>query len=289
MAVTVLYAGALPCAWAQSAAVAAKKSQTPVCDRAAFRAVVDVGHTAESPGAKSARGFGEFDFNLRLATVIHKGLVAAGFNRSVLLITEGRTRPGLAERVARANGMAPDLFLSIHHDSVPDSFLGVWEYEGEKHGYSDRFKGHSLFISTDNGDFQGSLEFGRMLGSQLRARGLQYTPHYTEKFMGRRQRTLVDAETGVYRYDQLIVLKNTHMPAVLLEAGSIINRQEELLMSSPERIGAISAAVTEAVDAFCAVRRPLAPERIARPPAVASKPSLAPSASAQPASASKPR
>ena len=128
-----------------------------------------------------------------------------------------------------------------------------------------------------------------MLGSQLKARGLQYTPHYTEKFMGRRQRVLVDAENGVYRYDQLIVLKNTHMPAVLLEAGSIINRQEELLMSSPERIGAISAAVTEAVDAFCAVRRPLAPERIARPPAVASKPSLAPSASAQPASASKPR
>jgi N-acetylmuramoyl-L-alanine amidase len=288
-AAAVLYGGALQCAWAQSAVSAAKKSQTPVCDRAAFRVVVDVGHTADSPGAKSARGFGEFDFNLGLAMAIEQTLLEAGFNRTVLLITEGPTRKGLAERVTRANGASADLFLSIHHDSVPDSFLQFWEHEGEKHGYSDRFKGHSLFISSDNADFQGSLLFGRMLGSQLRARGLQYTPHYTEKFMGHRQRVLVDAEAGVYRYDQLIVLKNTDMPAVLLEAGSIINRQEELVMASPERQALISAAVADAVDSFCAMRRPLVPERIARPPAGASKPALAPSAAAQPANPPQPR
>ena len=42
--------------------------------------------------------------------------------------------------------------------------------------------------------------------------------------MGHRRRILVDAEDGVYRYDQLIVLRQTKMPAVLLEAGSIVNR-----------------------------------------------------------------
>jgi N-acetylmuramoyl-L-alanine amidase len=40
--------------------------------------------------------------------------------------------------------------------------------------------------------------------------------------MGRYRRELVDAEVGVYRFDQLIVLRMTRMPAVLLEAGSII-------------------------------------------------------------------
>ena len=59
----------------------------------------------------------------------------------------------------------------------------------------------------------------------------------------------------MYRYDQLIVLKNTQMPAVLLEAGSIINRDEELLMSS-ERQSAISAAVTDAVKAFARCESP---------------------------------
>jgi N-acetylmuramoyl-L-alanine amidase len=249
------------------------------CDRAAFRIVVDVGHTAESPGAISARGIWEYEYNLRLATLIEQDLLHAGFGRTVLLVTEGRARKSLAERVARANALSPDLFLSIHHDSVPDRFLERWEYEGEEHYFSDRFKGHSIFISSDNADPNGSLLFGHLMGEQLKARGLQYTPHYVEKFMGHRQRLLVDARAGVYRYDQLIVLKSTRMPAVLLEAGSIINREEELLLDSPERQSLMSAAVTDAVDSFCAVRRPRHIER-ARASAVG-KPPLSLSAGAQ--------
>ena len=107
-----------------------------------------------------------------------------------------------------------------------------------------------------------------MLGNALKARGLRYTPHYTEKFMGNRRRELVDAQAGVYRYDQLIVLKDTRMPAVLLEAGSIVNRDEELLLATPERHALVGAAVVEAVDAFCAARRPLSP----KPAAAAKKP-----------------
>jgi len=72
--------------------------------------------------------------------------------------------------------------------------------------------------------------------------------------MGHRRRQLVDAEAGVYRYDQLIVLRKTRMPAVLLEAGSIVNREEELLLDSPERQALIARAVTDAVEAFCSTR-----------------------------------
>jgi hypothetical protein len=74
--------------------------------------------------------------------------------------------------------------------------------------------------------------------------------------MGHRQRLLIDAQVGVYRYDQLLVLRDTDMPAVLLEAGSIINREEELRMGSVERQALISAAVTDAIESFCAARRP---------------------------------
>ena len=44
------------------------------------------------------------------------------------------------------------------------------------------------------------------------------------------------------------------MPAVLLEAGSIINRQEELELASPERRALTSAAIVAAVEDFCAAR-----------------------------------
>ena len=243
----------------------ARQVGAPQCNPATFQVVVDVGHTAEKPGARSARGVGEYDFNLHLAKLIEQDLVAAGFAKTVLMITAGAAQASLYKRVERANHLPADLFLSIHHNSVPNRFLEKWEYEGEQRGYSDRFKGHSLFVSIDNGDYKGSLLFGKLLGNQLKDRGLVYTPHYTEKFMGSRRRVLVDPEAGVYRYDQLIVLKSTRMPAVLLEAGSIINRDEELLVATPEHQALISAAVTDAVKAFCTARaersRPAPPKQ----------------------------
>jgi N-acetylmuramoyl-L-alanine amidase len=274
----LLIAGTLACAAPHTAHAEPRSADT--CKRAAFRVVIDVGHTAEAPGAMSARGVTEFVFNMNLAGRIKQRLLDAGFRRSVLLVSEGRSLKALAERVKRANALGADLFLSIHHDSVPDRFLEKWEYEGQEHGFSDRFRGHSIFISNDNSDLAGSLLFARLLGSQLRKRGLQYTPHYTERYMGNRQRLLVDAQEGVYRYDQLIVLRDTDMPAVLLEAGSIINREEELRMGSVERQALISTAVTDAVDSFCAARRPRTPTTtVASQTGEASKQAAAPAKS----------
>jgi N-acetylmuramoyl-L-alanine amidase len=247
-----LLQGATGPARGEAAAPAAAGASS--CDRQHFRTIVDVGHTAAKGGALSARGVYEYEFNLRLAKQIEQKLLAAGFERTVLLITAEAPRAGLFKRVARANAMTADLFLSIHHDAVPDGFLQKWQYEGHEHGYSDRFHGHSIFISNDNPNRGRSLVFAKLLGDQLKARGLIYTPHYTEKFMGHWRHELVDAEAGVYRYDQLVVLRSTRMPAVLLEAGSIVNRDEELELGTPERQALTTDAVADAVESFCGSR-----------------------------------
>ena len=233
---------------------AAPAASVPQCDAAKFRVIVDVGHTPEIPGAISARGATEYDFNLRLAKVIERKLNDAGYARTSLLLANGPAIPSLVRRIAQANQMSADLLISIHHDSVPEAFKVKWDYEGKQLEYSDRFRGHSIFVSSDNADYQGSLAFGKLLGARLKARGLQYTPHYTQAFMGHKRRQLVDAETGVYRYDQLLILRTTRMASVLLEAGSIINRDEEILMGQEEHQLQIAGAVTEAVDKFCALR-----------------------------------
>ena len=245
---------------------AATAKPAATCDRAAFRIVLDVGHTPEVPGAISARGVPEFEFNLSLARQVEQKLVETGFAKTALLVTAGPARPGLLKRVVRANRLPADLFVSIHHDSVPAVFKELWEYLGKENRFSDRFKGHSIFVSYDNPARKGSLQFANLLGLELKGRDLQYTPHYTEQMMGRYRRELVNADAGVYRYDRLIVLRATHMPAVLLEAGSIVNRDEEVLMASPERQALIAAAVTDAIDKFCAARRPVTPPLIARRP-----------------------
>ena len=263
-------------AWAPAPTAHAEPKPADACKRAAFRVVIDVGHSEKAPGAISARGVPEFIFNLNLGKRIEEQLLAAGFRRSVLLITEGPAGKGLLERVRRAKELAADLFLSIHHDSVPDKLLDKWEFEGQERSFSDRFSGHSIFISEDNSDYAGSLSFARLLGGQLQKRGLKYTPHYTDPIMGNRQRRLVDVLTGVYRYDQLIVLKNTDMPAVLLEAGSIIHREEELRMGTAEHHALISAAVADAVAAFCKTRKPRAPANVANRAGKVSKQTKAP-------------
>lgn len=250
---TLIVCGSFPYAWGQATAPA-RRAIPATCDRGSFRLAVDVGHSAEVGGARSARGVSEYEFNLRLAKQVVGTLSERGFARTSLLISTDPPRAGLIKRAERANRLAADLFLSIHHDSVPKKFIEKWEFEGEEHIFSDRFNGHSIFISNDNADRKGSLQFGQLLGQGLKTRGLQYAPHYVEPFMGNRRRQLVDAEAGVYRFDQLVVLRQTRMPAVLLEAGSIINRDEELELRFPERRMRITESVADAVAGFCALR-----------------------------------
>lgn len=221
------------------------------CDPAKFRIVLDVGHTAQSEGAISARNVAEFLFNLRLAKRIEEKLKAEGFAETRLLRTEGKARASLFRRVAVANSLPANLLLSIHHDSVPNSFLEDWEFGGKKSHFSDRFSGYSVFVSRNNPDFGTSLWFAELLGQEMKAQGLQYARQYTEAIMGRYRHPILNKETGVYSYDELIVLRKTRMAAVLLEAGSIINRDEELKMDSAERRDIISSGVTAAAKAFC--------------------------------------
>jgi N-acetylmuramoyl-L-alanine amidase len=255
-----LLAGDLQSVRGQDHAGGASQAVSENCTRSTFRVVVDVGHTVDVPGAMSARGVPEYAFNLQLAREVKQALVDAGFEQAVLLITGTAPWRGLFERAARANAMHADLFIAIHHDSVPDNLKQIWEYAGQKNEFNDDYPGYAIFISNDNADRAGSLLFGSMLGHELERRNLHYTPHYTLALMGHRRRVLVDAEAGVYRYDQLIVLRQTRMPAVLLEAGSIVNRQEELELATPERRVLTSAAIAAAVANFCAAR--------ARPPVV---------------------
>jgi N-acetylmuramoyl-L-alanine amidase len=237
------------------------------CQPSAFRVVVDVGHTVDVPGALSARGMPEYAFNLQLARQIKEMLAGAGFDKTVLLISTKAPPAGLFERANIANRLPADLFISNHHESVPDNLIHTWQYEGQDQQYNDDYPGYALFVSNDNADRAGSLLFGKFLGKALQARGLQFTPHYTLALMGHRRRELLDADAGVYRYDQLVVLRYTRMPALLLEAGSIVNRQEELELATPERRTLTSEAVTAAVEDFCAARMHPKIEQLVKRPA----------------------
>ena len=174
-------------------------------------------------------------------------------------------------RVAVANKKGADLFVSIHHDSVPGLYVEKWEFNGKKSSFNDMFGGYSVFVSQRNPRYAASLKFAKLLGNQMAASELQFARQYDQWFMGKYRRELLDIDAGVYRYDELIVLRMTQMPAVLLESGSIINRDEELVMASDEHKNKVSAAVAAAAADYCETRGP-APPLVAKPAPQISKP-----------------
>ncbi|WP_368860683.1 N-acetylmuramoyl-L-alanine amidase [Bradyrhizobium sp. Arg816] len=86
-----------------------------------------------------------------------------------LLVTDREARPSLFKRVATANQLPADLFVSIHHDSVPDWLYEDWEVDGTPSHFNDRFSGYSRFVSRENQDYDASLLFATLLGKQLKA------------------------------------------------------------------------------------------------------------------------
>jgi N-acetylmuramoyl-L-alanine amidase len=220
------------------------------CLRKDFRIAIDVGHTPEAPGALSARGRPEYEFNRRLAQKIGDTLRNAGFANILLILMRGEGRSQLRERSIQASSFKAELFLSIHHDDVQPIYYEEWTYNGRKHHFSDRYAGYSIFVSDQNKFADQSLEFAKLLGAELQKRRMTFTTHHAEDIRGER-RQILDNERGVYRYDQLVVLKDTSAPAVLFEAGVIVNRKEESELSSPERQTLISEAFLAATIQFC--------------------------------------
>src|SRR6187200_830370 len=55
------------------------------CDQENFRVALDIGHTVDVPGAQSARGIPEYQFNLLLTEQIERALLEAGFSSTFVL------------------------------------------------------------------------------------------------------------------------------------------------------------------------------------------------------------
>lgn len=211
---------------------------------------LDAGHSIATQGAISARGVAEFEFNRALVLAVDEHLRGAGLG-TVLIAVEGRTSD-LASRPRRAREADATLFLSIHHDSAKARYLLDWEYAGRPQRYvDDRFRGFSLFVSRNNPQWAGALACASAIGSRMIAAGFKPSRYHADPVLGE-SREFADEANGVHFFDNLAVLRNAVMPAVLFEAGVIVNRDEELLLASDATRRRIATAVAAAMPACLA-------------------------------------
>jgi N-acetylmuramoyl-L-alanine amidase len=232
--------GALPAG--QRGAVAA-------CQRSTFKIALDVGHYKAKPGAISARGITEFTYNRALAELVLTALKASGFSAAFTIGESGDPMP-LLRRSHIAQEEKAALFISLHHDSAQKQYFSEWMFEGHSHPYSDKFHGYSIFVSTSSRWAKDSMTFATFLGRALEAQGLTPSLHHAEAIPGE-NRTLIDPELGIYGFDELAVLRGATMPALLLESGLIVNRDEEQAIQSGIYHPKVVAALVEAITRYC--------------------------------------
>jgi len=201
---------------------------------------IDVGHSKLHPGAMSARGKPEFEFNLAFAQMLQETFAASGA-RSVLIGGDGMMLE-LQHRTVAAEVKGATFFLSLHHDSAQPQYLEPWKWQGVARRFTDRFSGYSLFVSRKNPYPDASLKCARMIGSALLQIGQTPTHHHAENIPGE-NREWADQNVGVYYFDDLIVLKTAKTPAVLIEVGVIINRSEEQTIQEPAKRRALATAI----------------------------------------------
>ena len=203
------------------------------------RVAVDVGHTLAEPGASSARGRTEFEFNRELA-----GLLALALRTRRVKVQEinfAGDIGSLAERPEKARGS--DFFIAIHHDSIAPEYLQFWDWDGSEASHTTLKRGFGIFVSRRNPELAASLCCASAIGATLRRGGFEPTQWHARKHQP------ADAENGVWYYDNLVVLHKSTFPAVLFEAGVIKHREEELELLDADRQARMADALATGIAA----------------------------------------
>ncbi|WP_082709954.1 N-acetylmuramoyl-L-alanine amidase family protein [Burkholderia sp. TSV86] len=233
----------------------------PDMARAASYVAVDTGHTPAHPGANAASGRAEYRYNLDLSAAVAERLRAHG-GRVLRISADGR-EIALNERATQAPDA--DLFVSIHHDSIQQPFIDA--------GRQRNFRGFAVFVSERNPHYAQSLRCAKSIARQLVDAAETPSLYHAQPIRGE-NRPLIDARLGIHRFDDLVVLRTAPVPAVLVEAGVIVNPDEEARLARPGTIRRLADAIAKGIDA-CSAHQP-APDQPSSPAATfTDKPSTA--------------
>ncbi|HDZ41975.1 MAG TPA: N-acetylmuramoyl-L-alanine amidase [Bacteroidetes bacterium] len=216
--------------------------------------VIDAGHGGKDPGAKG-RTSKEKDITLAIALKTGKYIEELLNGVKVIYTRKGDEFVELYKRAEIANKAKADLFISIHCNGFRDSrikgsetfVMGIHKDQGNlevamkensvitlEEDYTTRYQGYDpnssesfiIFSLMQNIYLEQSLNFANYIQDQFRVRvGLD--------------------DRGV-KQAGLIVLWQTTMPSVLVEAGFITNSQEERFLKSGRGQDYIASAIFRA-------------------------------------------
>ena len=181
-----------------------------------------------------ATGRGEYEYNAALAAEVAGNLVRLGI--VVVPSAEPGVEVKLVDRAARTD--TASLFISVHHDSIQQAWI-----DG---GYADHYRGYAVFASRRNPHWAKSVRCAESVAEAMQSGGEAPSRYHAEPIKGE-NRPFVNERLGVHHFDELVVLRTARSPAILIEAGVIVNSAEADRLRRPATITRLGRSIAEGV------------------------------------------
>ncbi len=214
--------------------------------------VIDAGHGGKDPGAIGKhRGTREKHVNLRLALALKKRLEKNGKFKVFLTRSTDRYIE-LDDRVKFARSREADLFISMHADSAGNSKArGASVYtlsEGaRKRSRSEILKGSNWLIDVDLAEARPEVSDILIDLSQRQTKNQSAV--FAELLIPKLAK--VGPLIGnTHRNGNLFVLLAPDVPAVLVEAGFLSNKYDEMNLNSKRYINRLTNAIGDGVEEY---------------------------------------
>lgn len=174
---------------------------------------LDAGHGGEDEGSSRA-GVLEKTVNMQIVQEVEAQLEAMGYQ--VLLVREGDEELSLEERVQTANEARAHIYISIHQNACEEKASGV--------------NGVEVWYNTGKAE-EGSKRLAQLIHSDLVL--------YTQA-----------KDRGIVEDESLVVIRETDMPACLVETGFLSNAAERELLVKPEYQQRIAEGIVSGIDLY---------------------------------------
>lgn len=212
-----------------------------------FTIVLDPGHGGHDPGAKGPTGLREKDVTLDIAKRVAEILFERTSDRIILTRSDDRF-VGLRDRAAIANENNADMFVSIHVNAAPSRTARGVEtfYQSVSLVESSRLLEK---LGGSSYDPKGSAEVSMTIESLLKSKMQKGSVELAISIQDELSRELGVENRGV-KEAMFVVLRNSEVPAVLVEVGFISNPSEEKKLRSQAYRDRIAKAIASGIIKF---------------------------------------
>ncbi len=216
--------------------------------------VLDAGHGGIDTGAAGSEGTLEKHITLDFASLLKRKLEATGLFE-VRLTRDDDVFVALDSRMAFARRVAADLFVSIHADAAPQSFVrGATVYTvSERASDADAAAVAAQENRSDviaGVDLEETPDDVADILIDLARRETKTMSHRAAEAMIAAMSGHTMLNSNPHRYAGFRVLRAHDVPSVLVELGYMTNRHDEALMLSEEWRDGTAEAMVQAIRGF---------------------------------------